>query len=217
MPLVAIVEDHQLLAETLRAALERSGITTRILTPCRLPDLLRQLCAVAPDLVLLDLDLGDHGDSTPLVAGLVAAGIRVLVVTGSTDRLQIASALEQGAIGYQLKGPGLDALLTRVAEALAASAPLDAEERVRLLDDLRRTRAARSRELAPFALLTPREAETLRELARGRSVADIASRWVVAEATVRSHVRAILSKLEVPSQLAAVATALRTGWYTPGG
>jgi DNA-binding NarL/FixJ family response regulator len=84
---------------------------------------------------------------------------------------------------------------------------------VELLDELTRSRAARERDLAPYATLTAREADTLRALARGWSVADIAANWVVSENTVRSHVRGVLAKLGAPSQLAAVADAVRTGWF----
>ena len=62
----------------------------------------------------------------------------------------------------------------------------------------------------------PSRRESLRtrdhSLARGRSVREIADEWVVSEATVRTHVRSVLAKLEVRSQLAAVAMAIRTGW-----
>lgn len=213
MPRVAIVEDHLLLAETLHAALERTGVDAVLVTPRKLDALLDSLLRAEPDLVLLDLDLDGFGESTPVIAPLVEAGVRVLVVTGCEDRLRIAAALEQGALGYQSKAAGFGALLRRAALALTATAPLDPEHRVELLDELARSRAARERDLAPFAMLTTREADTLRALARGWSVADIAANWVVSENTVRSHVRGVLAKLGAPSQLAAVADAVRTGWF----
>lgn len=217
MPAVGIVEDHLLLAETLCAALQSRGICGRILPPAPLAELSRQLHAVPVDLVLLDLDLGPYGsDSTPLIASLVSAGMRVLVVTGSTDRLLIASALEQGAIGVQPKAAGFAELIDTATAALTASGPLHLERRTHLLDELRRARLRRERDLKPFRELTAREAETLRALTAGHSVADIAAHWVVSEATVRSHVRGILSKLGVSSQLAAVAAAVSTGWVTAG-
>ncbi|WAX56039.1 response regulator transcription factor [Jatrophihabitans cynanchi] len=213
MPRVAIVEDHLLLAETLHAALARTGVDAVLIAP-REPDaLLSALLQAQPDLVLLDLDLDGFGESTPLIAPLAEAGVRVLVITGSNDRLRIAAALEQGALGYQSKAAGFNALLHKTALALTAIAPLDAEHRVELLDELTRSRAARERDLAPYATLTAREADTLRALARGWSVADIAANWVVSENTVRSHVRGVLAKLGAPSQLAAVADAVRTGWF----
>ena len=73
-------------------------------------------------------------------------------------------------------------------------------------------RVARDAVFAPFTRLTDRERDTLVALSRGLSVHGIAAEWVVSEATVRSHVRGVLAKLDVPSQLAAVALALRTGW-----
>jgi len=214
MPRVAIVEDHLLLAETLRAALEHTGVQARVVAAAGSPaELLADLRAQSCDLVLLDLDLGSLGDATPLVAPLVRDGMRVLLVTGSEDRMAIAAALEQGAIGYQPKMAGFGALLARATEALTATAPLDPHQRVLLLNELAIVRAARQRDLSAFDRLTDREAATLRALARGQSVADIAANWFVSPTTVRSHVRAVLAKLQVASQLAAVAAAVRTGWF----
>ncbi|MEO8887689.1 MAG: LuxR C-terminal-related transcriptional regulator [Jatrophihabitantaceae bacterium] len=212
MARIAIVEDHLLLAHTLRAALERSAVATAVVAPAPMPDLLGALLALRPELVLLDLDLDRFGDSTPLIAPLVEEGIRVLLVTGTNDRLRIARALEQGAIGLQRKASDFTALLTQALAALTTTAPLDPEERVLLLAELSRSRLVQDRELAPFRRLTEREQATLRALSRGLSVNEIAREWVVAEATVRSHVRAVLAKLGVSSQLAAVAAAARTGW-----
>jgi two-component system nitrate/nitrite response regulator NarL len=218
MSRVAIVEDHELLAETLASALQRNGIDARIVLtgdgPLVTTDLLGDVLATPVDLVLLDLDLGALGDSTDLIPDLVSAGVRVLVVTGAEDPMRIAAALDQGAVGYQHKSAGLAPLIDRVRAALASPAPLDAVHRLSLLDGLRRHRLARRTLLAPFERLTEREAQTLRALAGGRSVASIATEWRVSDATVRSHVRAILGKLDVGSQLAAVALALRSDWLT---
>jgi DNA-binding NarL/FixJ family response regulator len=85
-------------------------------------------------------------------------------------------------------------------------------ERDRLLVRLRSYRAGRRRDLAPFETLTPREQQVLRALSVGLTVPRIAERWVVSEATVRSQVHAVLRKLDVRSQLEAVAAATRVGW-----
>ena len=212
MSRVAIVEDHRLLAEVLTSALESSGVSARLVPSPSLYDVLVDLRAAPADLVLLDLDLGDCGDSTPLVGALTAEGMRVLVVTGTPDPLRIAAALEQGAVGYQQKAPGFEPLLARVQAALATDRPLDPAHRVELLEELRRVRRDRETGLRPFDRLTRREAETLRALARGATVSELARDWFLSEATMRSHVRSILAKLGVSSQLAAVAAALRTGW-----
>ena len=70
--------------------------------------------------------------------------------------------------------------------------------------------------LAPFAALTPREEQVLAMLIDGVQAADIAERSYVSLATVRSQIRAILTKLGVGSQLSAVSLAIKAGW-SPGG
>jgi DNA-binding NarL/FixJ family response regulator len=212
VPPVLVVDDHQLLATALCVALGRAGIEAEPVETQPLPALLDAVLARRPELVLLDLDLGPHGDSTPLIAPLADAGVRVVVVTGLDDRLRIAAALEQGAIGYRSKSDGLGGLVDAVRRAAASSGPLDAQAHVQLVDELRRDRRLRSRALAPFERLTEREQETLRALAAGRSVREIADSWVVSEATVRTHVRSLLAKLGAHSQLAAVAMGIRAGW-----
>lgn len=209
---VAIVEDHQLLAETLATNLRARGIDAEIVQLSEPADLLADLLEIRPRLVVLDLDLGAFGDSTWLIGPLRADGIRVLVLTGADNRLRIATALEQGALGVQLKTVGFDTLVELIERAMTCDGVLDADARAQLLEELSQARIAQARRLEPFARLTDRERDTLQALARGRTVHEIASAWVLSEATVRTHVRSVLAKLNAPSQLAAVSLALRSGW-----
>ncbi len=103
MASVVIVEDHTLVADMLAAALAARGVQA-VAVPCDGPDLFDRIVELSPQLVLLDLDLGSAGDGSALIAPLVERGVRVLVVTGSADRLRIAAAVEQGAIGCQTQG-----------------------------------------------------------------------------------------------------------------
>ena len=212
MTQVVIIEDHLLLAETLRAALTSEGISAELVAPDEPAALVIALLEVAPKLVLLDMDLGVHGDSTAVIAPLATAGIRTVVVSGSADRERIAVAFEAGAFGYHSKADGFATLMTKSAEALVSAEPLDEPLRRALRHELACARASRATAFKPFTELTDRERETLRALSSGLSVHAIASEWVVSDATVRSHVRGVLTKLDVPSQLAAVALALRSGW-----
>jgi DNA-binding NarL/FixJ family response regulator len=209
---VAIVDDHQLLVETVTLALTSSGVAAIAVRPRAADDLLEALLLRAPDLVLLDLDLGPFGDAVPIIRPLVDAGIRVLLVTGVADRLRIAVALEQGAIGFQPKSAGFEALLQAAQSALTTAGPLHPAETAALQAELAAHRRKTTAALGPFAALTEREQQTLRELADGRTVPEIARGWVVAETTVRSHVQQVLRKLGANSQLQAVAVARRSGW-----
>ena len=214
-PTVVLVDDHELLVYSLSAALRESGIRCRGMPPGPPDALLAQLTALAPTLLLLDLDLGEFGDATPLIAPLTAAGIRVLVLTAQTDAIRLALALEQGAIGIQSKTTGFDELVHAVRLVAASTeTALDARS-VRLLEELAAHRAQLDAERRPFQRLTDRERQTLRELAEGRTVQQIASSWVVSQATVRTHVQAILTKLDTTSQLQAVVKAIRSGWIDP--
>ncbi len=217
-PDVVVVDDHLLIAETLQVALTARGLSVVTMVP-EPAGMLAGLLASRPRLVLLDLDLGSVGSSIGLIRPLVANGIVVLLMTGVSERVRIAEALEQGAIGYQRKGDGFSALLDRSCAALAAGpgvTALDPAERSALLTELAAHRAAERRRLRPFDELTERERETLQALCLGESVRDIAADWVVSEATVRTHVRGILTKLNAPSQLAAVIAATSSGWLARG-
>jgi DNA-binding NarL/FixJ family response regulator len=208
-----LVDDHRLLAQTLALALGFEGIA------CTVPDLddrdalVREVTDGPPALVLLDLDLGgDIGDGADLVAPFVAVGCRVLVVSGSTDADQVCRAIQAGATGVVRKDAPFEQLLESALAVARGEELMASHERQALLDESRRRLARREQELAPFVRLSAREAEVLRALCAGQSVGSIAGTCFVSEATVRSQVRAILTKLGVTSQLEAVTAAHRAGW-----
>lgn len=212
---IVIVDDHELLSHTVALALADVGFAAVTITPTPFNELLPQVLAQAPDLVLLDLDLGAVGDGTGLIGPLTAQDIRVMVLTGVADRLQLAAALETGAVAIQCKTASFDELIAAIKRVARADLVEPDPEYSLLLKELAAHRAEETLVRAPFEQLTEREQETLRALASGLSVSDIAARWVVAEATVRSHVRAILYKLDASSQLQAVVRAVHAGWVVP--
>lgn len=210
---VLVVEDHALLAESLRLALAGEGVGTALVRPDSWEAVLTAVQRERPRLVLLDLDLGEAvGDGVDLVVPVRDQGSEVLVVTGVTDRARVAAAVEAGAVGWVPKGESFDRLLAAVQAVLAGEQVLGAAERHELLDLLRRRRSSTSARRAPFERLSPRERLVLRALAEGHSVDSIAARYVVSRATVRTQVRGILTKLDVGTQLAAVALARQSGW-----
>lgn len=208
---IVLVEDHRLLAETVGLALQAEGHEILVAELC---DELTMLGSVAPDastLVLLDLDLGELGDATRFIKPLVTAGAAVLVVTGASERVRLAATLEAGAVGYLSKDAPFDELLDVIMRAAAGEAVIDPNYRYQLLAELRTHRCEQRQKQAPFETLTTRERQVLAELGEGKSVETIAGDWVVSTATVRTQVRGILTKLDVNSQLAAVAKAHAAG------
>jgi DNA-binding NarL/FixJ family response regulator len=206
------VDDHELLAQTLRAALVAEGLEVDVPVLSSSDTVLTQLRAEPADVVLLDLDLGGFGRGEDLVAPLVQTGARVIIVTGSSNQMQTARCVELGAHGLVDKTRPFEELLRVVLDAANLRTIISQQQRSRLLGELRDHRRQVAARLAPFRALTAREAQVLAALCEGISVETIAARWFVSEATVRSHVRGVLSKLGVSSQLAAVAAAQKAAW-----
>lgn len=209
---VLVVEDHDLLAQSLRIALSAEGMQVTI------PDLARDSVAETarreqPHVALLDLDLGPSGgDGMSLVAPLVAAHARVLVVTGSSDRDRHARCLEHGATAVLPKTDSLDELLAAVRAAAAGEPVMSAAARYALLAEGRALRHRRADLLAPFNTLTGREKAVFGAVLDGHSAIEIAGRASVSEATVRTQIRAVLAKLGVNSRQRPAGRGRRYRW-----
>ncbi len=214
---VLLVEDHVLLGDALAASLRAQGISADLVPLDSREGVIETVTTVAPDLVLLDLELGAPvGDGSTLVRPFVAAGAGVLVVSASECPHRIGTAVEAGALDVVSKSAPFDRLLQTVVAAAEGRHRMRESDRQRILHDLHDARERDRSARAPFASLTPREQRVLRALSDGLSVASMARDWYVAEATVRSQVRGVLMKLGVTSQLEAVALARLVGWSGDG-
>ena len=217
-PRVLLVEDHPLVATGLELALRARGWTVRTADGPDPADVVSSATEFAPDCVLLDLHLGDElGNGIDLIPPLRAAGLPVVMLTAESDPYLLASCVEAGAEGWIGKDAFLDRVVAAVEDVLAGRPLLGVTEREALLDDLQVRRESLTRALSPFERLTPTERRVLACLAEGLSADEIAGAHYVSLATVRSQVRAILRKLGVRSQLAAVALVNRSGWKPDHG
>ena len=209
---VALVDDHELLAQSAAYALRARGIEAHVVEVSSLEAIEAEVVRINPRVALLDLHLGALGLSIPLIPGIRAAGIDVVVVTGETDRGLWGACIEAGATALVEKRLSFDELVDRLHRIVAGDTPMASSERIDLIARLHEQRREERTRLEPFTRLTAREAEVLQRLTRGLSAEQIAAETYVSLATVRSHIRAILQKLGVNSQLAAVATATSAGW-----
>ena len=213
---IVIVEDHVLFAESLELALTVEGYDVRRVT---IPDkeqapgaLIATITRRRPRVVLLDLDLGRFGEGERLIAPLAKAGINVVVVTASVDRARWGDAVRCGARKVLSKSRPLNDILATVRRINQGLQVMTREEREELLREWAvRPRRTWSELQARLELLTVREREVLAHLMKGRTVREIATDGVVAEATVRTQVKSILAKLEV------TLAAGRRGPGAPGG
>ncbi|WP_308293251.1 response regulator transcription factor [Streptomyces sp. YS415] len=173
----------------------------------------------APDVLLLDIRM-------PVMDGLEAArrvcgqsGCKVVMLTTFDLDEYVYEALYAGASGFLLKDVRRDDLVHAVRVVAAGDSLLAPTVTRRLVADLvRRRRQEAAAEVTPERLdvLTAREVETLRMLARGLSNAEIASALFVSEHTVKTHVSNVLSKLGLRDRVQAVICAYETGLVAPG-
>jgi DNA-binding NarL/FixJ family response regulator len=194
-------------------ALRAEGLDADKISPVTADGILAAARRLSPTVVLLDLDLGGEiGSSVGLIPPLHELGAQVVMVTGITDRTRLAECLEAGATGLIDKATSFDQLVDSVREVADLGTIVPAAQRDMLLTELREQRKADQRRHEPFERLTPREREVLAALMDGKSASVIAQESCVSLATVRSQIRTILMKLDVNSQLTAVAMAKRNGW-----
>lgn len=177
---------------------------------------LRVVSEQRPDLALLDIRMPrmDGIEVARRVARDPAlAGVRVVVLTTFADDAYLVEAARAGASGYLLKSmPPADirAGLYTVARGETSLAPVLAN---RLLKEYADRRTPRDRRLD---LLTDRETDVLREVARGRSNSEIGQALYVSEGTVKTHVAAILRKLSLRDRTQAAVAAYELGLVRPG-
>jgi DNA-binding NarL/FixJ family response regulator len=213
---VAIVDQHVLFIECLAMALERRNYAHCVVpVPAgsgQTQEILGRLLAARPDVVLLNADLGRWCDAAELISPLVRAGVAVVVITETADEAQWGRCLEQGARVVLPKTASLVSLVSVVRRVTHGQVVLERAERERLLAVHRRQVLSQRDVRERLRELTPQEGEIMRHLMAGRTVREIAAVRLVSEATVRSQVKAILAKLHLTSQLAAVAAAHRAGW-----
>lgn len=213
-PTVLVVDDHRFIATGLVYQLRARGFdayAVPVTEPCAI---LAEAAEYPPGVVLLDLDLGVGPDDTPidgadLVGPLCIAGWTVLVITGTGDLDRIAAAVANGAVNWIIKNVNFDDIADLVNEATNGRGALPGAERAALVERHRDNRIHRQHTLTRLRRLSPREREVLDRLADGASPATIAADGYLSMGTVRAHIRSILVKLEVNSQLAAVALVRR--------
>ena len=161
------------------------------------------------DLVVLVTTVQDTTFAPDLVSALAARG-QPVVVTGHVGDPAMSIELVAAGASAVLDGHGI-AELTQVVERLAARGTAARVPVLTRLPDSALTGQHRARR--NLGRLTPAEARTLWRLMHGSSVSDIARIHVVSVETVRSHIRALLTKLGASSQLAAVCLAWDVGWH----
>ncbi len=209
---VLVVDDEELVRTGLRLILEPEPDITVVGTASDGEQAIAQAERLAPHVVLMDIRMPrlDGLQATRrLLANSSTASCRIVVLTTFDVDEHVYEALRAGASGFLLKDVPASQLVHAIRVAAAGEALLAPTVTRRLIATFTR----REPPTPPPTLdhLTPRELEVLRHLAEGLSNAEIAQRLYVAEATMKTRVARVLTKLEVRDRVQAVVVAYRSG------
>jgi DNA-binding NarL/FixJ family response regulator len=211
---VLIIDDHAVIRTALRMLLESQPGLTVVGEVCRPQEALAVALHRQPNIILLDLDLGDV-NGLDLLPQLQAAApeAHVLVLTGVRDVDMHRRAVRLGAVGIVRKERAAEVLLEAIARVHAGEVWLDSHLLASVLRKPPRLQGGRV--LDPEAIkikrLSRRERELIEVLSKGLKNQEIADRLCISEATVRHHLTSIYAKLNVGDRLELAIYAHRHG------
>lgn len=204
---VMLVDDHPVVRTGLRAVFSsRAGI--EILGEAATGEEALVLAgSLHPDVVLCDLRLGAGMDGVATTAALreLDPAPAVIILTTFDRDADILRAIEAGAAGYLLKDVPPDTIVTAIQAAARGEMVLAPDVATRVMRGMRN----------PTPKLTSRELEVLNSLATGASNREIARALFVSEATIKSHLVHIFTKLDVDSRARAIHVATEAGILRP--
>ena len=164
--------------------------------------------SMKPDVIVMDLVM-PNVDGIEAIRRITAKNpkARILVLTSFATDEKVFPAIKAGALGYLLKDSSPDELVQAIRQVYRGESSLHPTIARKLLQELSRP----SQQPPTSEPLTEREVGVLRLIARGLSNQEIAEELIISEATVRTHVSNILSKLHLASRTQAALYALREG------
>ena len=201
---VLLVDDHAVVRQGLRLFLGLDEGIEVVGEASNGEEALAEAGRLRPDVVVMDLMM-------PVMDGIAATrqlrraypDTEVIALTSTLEEHKVNGAIEAGAISYMLKDASSDTLADAIHAAARGEVRLHPEAAKRLVRDFR---GGEMRET-----LTPKETIVLQLIARGHSNRDIAADQGVSEATVKTHVSRLLSKLGLDSRTQAALYALKHG------
>lgn len=211
---VVLADDHRLVREGLRALLESHEGFTVVGEATDGHETVQIVEQLQPDVLLLDVSMpGYNGLDALRDLADRPHGARVLLVTASIDREQIAAALQLGARGIVLKEAASEALLSAIRTVMAGGLWLGDAAVSELMVQAERPRPRHGTARSAFGL-TPREREILNSITAGLSNREIAESLGLSEQTVKHHLSNIFDKTGTSTRLELALFAVRNGLAT---
>jgi DNA-binding NarL/FixJ family response regulator len=206
---VLIVDDHAVFRRGLELVLAEEPDLQIVGEAADGLEAIERAADLLPDVIVMDVRM-------PGVGGIEAArrirhaqpATKVVMLTGSEDEEDLFAAVRVGATGYLLKEAAIEEVAGAVRAVARGQALITPSMATKLLGEFNLlSRRVDSHDTAPK--LTDRETEVLRLVAKGMSNKEIAADLVIAENTVKNHVRNILEKLQLRSRMEAALYAVR--------
>jgi two-component system, NarL family, response regulator LiaR len=200
---VLIADDHPVVRQGLRTFLDLQDGVSVIGEAATGAEAVAKVEELLPDVVLMDLVMPDlDGIEAARRIRDVSPSTKVIVLTSYADDEKIFPAIKAGAAGYLLKDVEPDEIANGIRRAQRGEALLHPKIAARVMREV-------TEEKAEGEVLTARELDVLRGLARGLSNKAIAEELVVSEKTVKTHVSNILAKLHLAHRTEAALYAVR--------
>ena len=204
-----LVDDHALFREGLSALLAYQDDFSVVGEAEDAASALGQARALAPDIVLMDIELpGEDGVTATQRLKMEMPAVTVVMLTVHDDSQTLFEAIKAGAQGYLVKNVRSRELLEQLRGLARGEAAISRRMAARILDEIR----GQAEPCEPGETLTARELEVLELVAARLSNADIAARLAVSEHTVKNHMKSILAKLHLRSRHQAAAYGVARGW-----
>jgi DNA-binding NarL/FixJ family response regulator len=204
---VLIADDHEMVRKGLTSLFKDSEVKVCGEAATN-EEAVRQAKKLKPDVVLLDVRMGDcDGLNAIKRIRSAAPATRVVMLSAFDNPTYIARAVAAGAHDYLLKSASREELIAAVVGAAAGETPSRAGELRRVAGQMSR----RERSKDTGVPLTPRETQVLRLIAMGLSNREIAGSLEISVETVKEHVQNLLRKLSLNDRTQAAVWALRHG------
>ncbi|MEU0883307.1 response regulator transcription factor [Lentzea sp. NPDC005914] len=200
---VLLTDDHPVVRFGLRTILEAEPDLSVVGECGSGSEAVRLAAELAPDVVLMDLKMPGMDGATATAQVVAGTACRVVVLTTFATDGDILRAIEAGATAYLLKDAPSEELIEAVRAAARGQTVLASPVATKLVSAVQRPG------------LSAREAEVLGLVARGLSNVAISQELSVSEATVKSHLLHVFTKLDVSDRTAAVTVAMSRGWLPP--
>jgi len=202
---VVVYEDNSNLRESLCNLIMFADNLLLLGNYARADDVINQVAELEPEVILMDIDMpGINGIEAVKKIRLFNQQVQIIMLTVFDDNHHVLEAICAGASGYLLKKHISDKLVDAISKVLQGEAPMSPGIARMVLQSMQQAKQP----LANTYSLTQREKEILSNLSKGNSYKMIAADLAISIDTVRSHIKKIYEKLQVHSQVEAIAKAM---------